>query len=329
MAFEKYTTKQQQNKYNKKKGGVCMPYGYIYKIENIVNGKVYIGQSVNVHKRLEGHKYDLNNNKHKNKHLQNAWNKYGKDNFIFEIIDEAEEKYTLDMIECFWIEAYGGYKSGSNYNYRSGGANGLQSQSSKDKISKATSGDNHWLHGKHLSQEHKNNVSIGVKLFNQNNDCEWKHRPNSKEQNEKISKALKGRKLSENQKQFLRDNPPAARSVTCVETEQEFFTIKAASEYFDIDAYKIRDCAKGRKSTANGYHFVYTEEYDVSHRDEILAKEDIRVNRSKAVRCVETNTIYASIKDAECITHISNIGRACRQSYRTAGGYHWEFVENV
>ena len=48
----------------------------IYKIENKVNGKVYIGQSVNIKKRWKQHKYELNSNNHVNKHLQASWNKY-------------------------------------------------------------------------------------------------------------------------------------------------------------------------------------------------------------------------------------------------------------
>lgn len=49
----------------------------IYCIENIINGKKYIGQSINLKDRLYGHKTKLKHNKHKNRHLQFAVNKYG------------------------------------------------------------------------------------------------------------------------------------------------------------------------------------------------------------------------------------------------------------
>lgn len=49
----------------------------IYKILNIKNGKFYIGSSNNIKVRWSQHKTLLKNNKHENKYLQNAWNKYG------------------------------------------------------------------------------------------------------------------------------------------------------------------------------------------------------------------------------------------------------------
>lgn len=64
----------------------------IYMIKNINNNKLYIGSSKNIAKRWERHKYDLNKNRHPNSHLQNAWNKYGKDSFIFEIVEKCKEE---------------------------------------------------------------------------------------------------------------------------------------------------------------------------------------------------------------------------------------------
>lgn len=58
----------------------------IYKIENIATGDCYIGQSVNPTLRKHQHWRTLNRNKHYNKYLQRAWNKYGQDSFIFEIM---------------------------------------------------------------------------------------------------------------------------------------------------------------------------------------------------------------------------------------------------
>lgn len=76
----------------------------IYKIINLVNNKFYIGSSKNLMKRWTDHLYRLRNNKHMNKHLQNAYNKYGESSFAFVIIEsnntwneqelrEKEQKY--------------------------------------------------------------------------------------------------------------------------------------------------------------------------------------------------------------------------------------------
>jgi group I intron endonuclease len=51
----------------------------IYRIINKINDKFYIGSSDNIERRFSRHLLDLKKNKHDNQHLQNAWNKYGKE----------------------------------------------------------------------------------------------------------------------------------------------------------------------------------------------------------------------------------------------------------
>lgn len=62
----------------------------IYKIQNKISGKLYIGSSYNIRERLNNHKSMLRCNRHHSIYLQNAFNKYGIENFIFEIIEECE-----------------------------------------------------------------------------------------------------------------------------------------------------------------------------------------------------------------------------------------------
>ena len=74
----------------------------IYKITNIINDKVYVGSAVNINYRFKTHKRLLNNNKHFNTHLQSSYNKNGKENFKFEIIELVNEDVLLER-ETFWI----------------------------------------------------------------------------------------------------------------------------------------------------------------------------------------------------------------------------------
>lgn len=63
----------------------------IYKITNIVNNKIYVGSSNDLSYRKSMHFSGLKCNKHFNQHLQNSYNKHGKDSFVFEIIEECQD----------------------------------------------------------------------------------------------------------------------------------------------------------------------------------------------------------------------------------------------
>lgn len=80
----------------------------IYRIENIITRKVYIGQAANLKKRYYNHISALRRNKHDNKYLQNAWNKYDEQDFVFSILEECsieklgqQEQYWMDYYECY------------------------------------------------------------------------------------------------------------------------------------------------------------------------------------------------------------------------------------
>lgn len=75
----------------------------VYTITNIIDGKIYVGGTINsFKKRKEAHFRQLKNNEHSNKHLQNAWNKYGAENFIFEVLEETIKEYAYSQ-EQYWI----------------------------------------------------------------------------------------------------------------------------------------------------------------------------------------------------------------------------------
>lgn len=85
----------------------------VYKITNLINGKLYVGSSNNIYKRWDQHKDKLSNKQHGNVHLQSAWNKYGGHNFKFEIIEECSpemqferEQFYLDTLHPFETNGY-------------------------------------------------------------------------------------------------------------------------------------------------------------------------------------------------------------------------------
>jgi len=77
----------------------------VYCIENAINGKMYIGSSKNLYSRSGWHRNSLQNNKHHNQHLQNAWNKYGEESFCIFVIELVH----LDLLrkrESYYIQQY-------------------------------------------------------------------------------------------------------------------------------------------------------------------------------------------------------------------------------
>ena len=88
----------------------------IYCIENLINGKKYIGQSINILARWKQHLSNLRRKIHHNEKLQNAWNKYGENNFKFYIIVETDAD-SLDEFEIKYISLYDTYANGYNKDY--------------------------------------------------------------------------------------------------------------------------------------------------------------------------------------------------------------------
>jgi group I intron endonuclease len=103
-----------RNEENKKDSNQCG----IYSITNKLNGKRYIGQTYNFKYRWMRHRSYLKHNTEHNAHLQNAWNKYGAENFEFEIIERCKFEQ-LDEREIYWINYYDSKNAG--YNFADGG----------------------------------------------------------------------------------------------------------------------------------------------------------------------------------------------------------------
>lgn len=80
----------------------------IYKIINIVNNKFYVGSAVDLKRRKTRHFSELRNGKHNNHHLQAAWQKYGKQAFIFVVVEELPAEADLLAAENVWLKEHVG-----------------------------------------------------------------------------------------------------------------------------------------------------------------------------------------------------------------------------
>lgn len=80
--------------------------GGVYCIRNLIDGKVYIGSSVSMRRRLCHHSQDLKNKRHSNFYLQASYDKYGDENFEFIILELVEDQTKLTLREQFYINFY-------------------------------------------------------------------------------------------------------------------------------------------------------------------------------------------------------------------------------
>ena len=75
----------------------------IYRITNMSNGKFYIGSADSFARREWQHKYALRRKGHKNPHLQAAWDKYGEEMFVFEVVEQIPEGEDQLVWEDRWL----------------------------------------------------------------------------------------------------------------------------------------------------------------------------------------------------------------------------------
>ena len=84
----------------------------VFQVKNTVNGKVLLGSSLNLEGSLNKNKFMLTIGQHRNKAIQEDWNEYGPDKFVFEILEVVKVKDDpnfnlndeLTLLEQIWLE---------------------------------------------------------------------------------------------------------------------------------------------------------------------------------------------------------------------------------
>lgn len=99
-----------------------LPAG-VFVIRNLLNGRVYVGGSLNLDGAMNRHRFELRTRSHRNKLLLRDWLEHGEQNFAFEIVDHVKERddphfdyeAELQSVLALWREEFG-CQHGRGYN---------------------------------------------------------------------------------------------------------------------------------------------------------------------------------------------------------------------
>lgn len=174
----------------------------IYKIQNKLDGKIYIGSAARLSKRLQEHRWYLNLGKHCNQKLQRAWMKYGEEAFEFSTLLICSKENLLDY-EQRCIDGFDSVKSGYNICPTAGSPSGrIPSVDTREKIRAANT-------GKKVSDETKSRLSLLNKGKKHTESTKAKcaaanvGKKHSLETLKKMSEVQKGKVISEEQRKRL------------------------------------------------------------------------------------------------------------------------------
>ncbi len=138
----------------------------IYKIINLKNRKCYIGSSIDIKDRFRDHKSYLKKNKHHCIALQRAYNKYGVENFLYDIIEHCDSSILIEREQYYLDNLKPEYNSlkiaGSSKGYKFGKQSKETCELKSKNSSRKRKVDIYTLKGEYL--ETKNSLTEATKL---------------------------------------------------------------------------------------------------------------------------------------------------------------------
>ena len=209
--------------------------GYIYRIKNKIDNKIYIGQTIqDLDDRWKQHLKNGSNCRY----LKSAFKKYGVDNFEFQLVCITFDN-CLDDIEIKYIQHYNCLVP-NGYNLRLGGNSGRHNEETKRKIGDA------------LKNRYKNGM-VHSKL--------GKHP--SEETRKKLSEAKKGKKKSQEsiEKRTITRRIKLNRQIIQFDLQgnrlNTFNSCKEAADYIGATTSNINRCCLGKQETSKGFIWKY------------------------------------------------------------------------
>jgi group I intron endonuclease len=281
--------------------------GEIYKAENNINHKVYIGKSIlTMEDRRRDHLYRARTDQ--GTYLHKAIKKYGAENFTWTVIEECSNKEQLAELEKKYIAEYKSNNPEFGYNLTTGGdgGSGPKSIETRKKISESKKGTLAWNKGLDKTDERVAKYSESLKG---NKNCEG--RVMSEGNKQKLIASRKGHKASEETLEKLRaikgDKHWNYGGHITKEQKQAISIAQKNRKRTPEELEKLRQAGIGRIPWNKGIK---------------TGKPSLN---AKKIMCIETGIIYDSMTDVFNKTGINRVSRVCSGQMKTAGGFHWAY----
>jgi group I intron endonuclease len=231
-------------------GAVNNIYGIIYLITNKVNDKVYVGQTINLKKRMITYRQGAKNPRF---YIERAIQKHGMENFEWTQIDEANNKEELDSKEVHGIAHYGANDPSVGYNCSTGGNQPRLNKESIEKMRNtlregyATGRIVSHTKGKTFIYELTDKVLAS--RFKKGMTTWNKGKPWSEESSKKMSQSRTGK-----------IRPDARTPILCVELDKVFYGINETAKIFGRSAGNLSSTLSGKQKTWGGHTWKYLTE---------------------------------------------------------------------
>jgi group I intron endonuclease len=311
--------------------------GIIYKITNIKNDKIYIGQTIRgfLVRYLE-HKNAIRRGKNRDYPIYEAFKKYGFNYFKFEIIDHADTIEELNNKEINYISYYDSMNKG--YNLNEGGNNSIPSKETRKKMSEARK-------GKKRTEEQKKRMSDAKKgkptkpktdeekqYLSENSPKYWEGKKRDPETIKKVSQTKKLAGLK----------PPNTKKMVMVGSDGNLVKVYESAKDCSFDSGysydQIYDRLRGKYDNNLEHKFYYLDDYKGEYNLEkdlyIKPKgeeKDVFVYKIKNVVICDSNNEYiktvSSVVEASEYTdvHHAAIRRRLKGEHKNQGDYYFHF----
>lgn len=225
----------------------------VYKITNLINGKCYIGLSLNIERRFMEHRTPKNLRRRTN--LAKAFRKYGLENFSFEILEECNDEKRMSELEMYYIAKYK-----AEYNMNEGGL-GNRGLVFTDDVKKVLSqkGKQQWA--RKTEEEKLAIVKNNLKRPEKNHLVSEATREKLRQINlgKKYGEAAKAKRSASNKIAAL-GNQNGNKAVVSLKDGiiiKEYLSMVLAAKDLGIHPTRITHVLKGRRKTTAGYEWKY------------------------------------------------------------------------